>query len=535
MLKPKARLEGHRWTWGGSVRTQLVAWNSIALLLLLSIMGLVVRYSVKALMTRSISNELAHRVHMLEGPGPPPPHQDFGPPPGAFAGGDPNAPPHGMGPGPEREGQGPGFPGEGPMPPQEGPMGPHHGPGGHPPPHDDGPYPALAFTLDGKALMKRLRQTPWDATAFDAVRQKVAGGTALGAATRAFSSVDIDGAPFELLTEAGRGPQGQTIIIQAPYPLTDVNLAVAELDRTLLALIPVALLCSALGGMFLTGRVLQRVSRMTLAAGRIGAQDLSERLPVSGKDEFSELALTFNGMLGRLETAFKRQEKILEQQRRFTADASHELKTPLTVIKGNTSLALGVHPTAEEYHQSMQEIDQAASSMSRLVQDLLLLARSDSGQLTGDRIDLLVREILERAISAVKPLGGAPIHLQIDDESLCVHGDEAELTRVFTNLLDNAIRYTPVGGAITVSARRKGDFAVLCVADTGVGIAPEHLPHLGERFYRIDTSRTRPSGGTGLGLSICKGIVESHRGTLVFESEAGVGTRVWVTLPCVES
>ena len=272
---------------------------------------------------------------------------------------------------------------------------------------------------------------------------------------------------------------------------------------------------------------------MTLAAGQIGAQDLSERLPVSGQDEFSELASTFNGMLGRLETAFKRQEKILEQQRRFTADASHELKTPLTVIKGNTSMTLGAHPTEADFRQSMQEIDQAANSMSHLVQDLLLLARSDSGLVSGNRIELLMREILERAISSVRPLGGAPISLDIEDEMLCVQGNEMELTRVFSNLLNNAMRYTPEDGNITVTVRRKGDFAAVCVADTGIGIAAEHLPHLGERFYRIDDSRTRPSGGTGLGLSICKGIVEGHQGTLIFESELGSGTRAWVMLPCV--
>ena len=232
------------------------------------------------------------------------------------------------------------------------------------------------------------------------------------------------------------------------------------------------------------------------------------------------MAETFNGLLGRLEGAFQQQERLLEQQRRFTADASHELKTPLTIVKGHTSLALSApdsDPAVVPYRQSLQEIDRAADSMSHLVQDLLYLARSDGGQLGRNPIRLLLREILERAVSGTGLHSGARVALTVREEELCVLGNETELTRLFGNLIENALRYTPESGRVHVSAQFQDDGqVVVTIADMGVGIAPEHLPHLGERFYRVDTSRTRPTGGTGLGLSICKGIVEAHGGNPEF-------------------
>jgi signal transduction histidine kinase len=270
---------------------------------------------------------------------------------------------------------------------------------------------------------------------------------------------------------------------------------------------------------------------MSHAAEQIGARDFSRRIPVSGEDEFAELANTLNGLLGRLETTLEQQKRLIEQQRRFTADASHELKTPLTVIKGNAGMALSGRLTEDGMRQSIADIDQAAESMSRLVRDLLLLARSDAGQLGQNRIEVLVREVLERAISTTARPGAATIRLHVADESLSVVANENELVRVFLNLLANAVRHTPPDGCITVSARRDEDRAIISVADTGAGIAPEHLPHLGERFYRADSARARQDGGTGLGLSICKGILETHGGEMVFESVAGKGTTVTVALP----
>jgi signal transduction histidine kinase len=318
---------------------------------------------------------------------------------------------------------------------------------------------------------------------------------------------------------------------QAAYPLTDAYRALAGLNRALLLLMPVALIAAGFVGAALTDRVLRRVRAMTRAAARIGARDLAERLPADGDDEFSDLATTFNGLLGRLETAFTRQQRLVEQQRRFTADASHELKTPLTVIKGNTSMLLAGRPGEATYRESVGEIDRAANTMGKLVQDLLLLARSDEGRLGQGRIELLAREVLERAVARVPHGDGtAPIRLAIEGEPT-LRGGEDELTRMVANLLDNALRHTPPDGTVTLGARREGASVVLTIVDTGSGIAPEHLAHVGERFYRADAARARADGGTGLGLAICRAIAEAHGGTLAIRSAPGNGTTVTVTLP----
>lgn len=463
-----------------SVRTQLVWWNIFALALLLGALGVVVRALVRSTIMNSVDRELdAHTRPMMErmegrhgGPlgGPPDPR-------------------------PPREGRGPRF--------------------------DPSPYRPRLFDLAGHALNPRRQAEPlWDPAAFALAKT---GQTH-------YSTVVVNGEPIRVLSRPfpRQGPiQG---VIQAPYALEDVNRALQGLDRALLLLLPVALLCAGLGGAWLTDRVLRRVRRLTQAAGHIGVRDLSERLPITGRDEFSELAETFNGLLGRLETAFGRQQRLIEQQRRFTADASHELKTPLTIIQGNASLALSGHPAPDEYRQAMGEIGLAAETMSRLVRDLILLAQSDAGRLGQDRIELLVREVLERAVSRV-PRPDAAVCLTLDDEAVSVPGNEEELVRLFTNLLTNAARHTPPTGRITLAARREDGQAVVTVTDTGDGIAPEHLPHLGERFYRVDSARARLDGGTGLGLSIARSVAEAHGGALTFASILGEGTTVTVTLP----
>ncbi|MGC4042980.1 MAG: ATP-binding protein [Armatimonas sp.] len=225
----------------------------------------------------------------------------------------------------------------------------------------------------------------------------------------------------------------------------------------------------------------------------------------------------------------------MEQQRRFTADASHELKSPLTVIKGTTGMALESQlPFTEEQYR------QCASSRSAVSRTPwwggagldFLPARSDSWQLGQNQIEVLLSEVLESAIK-ITPSHGAPIRLELSDPALIIQGNEGELIRLFTNLLDNARRHTPEPGEVRVSAETVGDDIVLHIQDNGEGIAPEHLPHLGERFYRVDSARARSgkSSGSGLGLSICKAITAAHNGTLEIESKIGEGTTVTVCLP----
>jgi len=237
-----------------------------------------------------------------------------------------------------------------------------------------------------------------------------------------------------------------------------------------------------------------------------------------------------NSMLSRLESAYREQERSVELQRRFVADASHELKTPLTTIKANAQLALS-KPEGGGDRQSLEEIARAAKDMDRLVQDLLLLSRSDSGKLGGNRIELLLAEVIEGAVARTKGAGLAPVEVAFDDPALTVTGNENELLRLFTNLLENARRFSPSDRPVRVSAVLKDGWVETCVSDQGPGITPDHLPHLGERFYRMDDSRARAEGGSGLGLSICRSIADAHGGNIFFESQVGRGTTVKVRLP----
>jgi heavy metal sensor kinase len=328
--------------------------------------------------------------------------------------------------------------------------------------------------------------------------------------------------------------QGQIAgVIQAARPLTELHSLVGGLARTLLMLVPLALLAAGLVGAFLTERALRPVRQITVAAEALGAEDLAQRLPVTGGDEFAELASTFNRMIGRLETAFTRLEAAFEQQQRFTADASHELRTPLTTIKANTSLALRGQRNRQEYREALVAADRAADIMGRLVQDLLLLARSDSGQLELRRCPVNVMEMLDRALALVRRQPQhAPICLDVADPDLQVMGDADHLARLVLNLVENALRHTPPEGLIRVVAQAEGAQVALIVEDTGEGIPEEHLEHVIERFYRVDAARARAAGGTGLGLAICRSIVEAHQGTLTIHSVVGQGTTVTVLLPC---
>jgi signal transduction histidine kinase len=235
-------------------------------------------------------------------------------------------------------------------------------------------------------------------------------------------------------------------------------------------------------------------------------------------------------MIARLEEAFRRLERAFEQQKRFTADASHELRTPLTRVKASVSLALAEQRDAGAYRKALQVVDTAANVMSRLIQDLLLLARADAAQLRLDLRPLSVAELFEDAVAEVPTAAGCPIDIQLPDEPLDVLGDAHSLARLLGNLIGNALRHTPRDGKITLSARREAGSVVLCVEDTGEGIAPEHLPHVADRFYRVDDARTRSTGGTGLGLAICRSIAEAHGGTLTIESVLGQGTIVCAIL-----
>jgi len=366
----------------------------------------------------------------------------------------------------------------------------------------------------GRSLVPFWPSQPYDGRAFAAA---VAG-------RRVYSQVTISQVPVRVysvpLTMGGK----RYGAVQVARPLDDLERLNRGLTRTLLTLIPLAVLAAFAGGAFLTDRALRPVKHISQAADRLGANDLSRRLPVTGGDEFAELAESFNRMLQRLEEAFQR-------QRRFTADASHELRTPLTTIKANTSLALSESGSAEEYREALEEADRAADTMSRIVQDLLLLAKSDDGQIELELAPVSAAELLRLAAEATSDQEHAHIDVQAPEPDLDLLGDMHHLLRLMGNLVENAMRHTPTTGRIVLSARAEGDMAAITVADNGEGISPEHLPHLFERFYRVDLARSREHGGFGLGLAICKSIAEAHGGSLSIRSAVGVGTEVTVWLP----
>ncbi len=318
-------------------------------------------------------------------------------------------------------------------------------------------------------------------------------------------------------------------VVQAGTLLTHIYADRARMTRTFLYLIPVVLLVAGLGAAFLTDRALRPVRRIAAAANKIEAEDLSHRLPVSGDDEFSDLAETINGMLSRLEVSFARQEQAFEQQQRFAADASHELRTPLTIIKANTSLSLSERRTAPEYEKTLRAVDTAADRMTRIVQDLLLLARADADHLAYPLAPISLADILHSAAAAVPNSDAALVQIDLP-EPMFVLGHTDSLIRLFSNLLENAARHTPPDGRITVTAETAGEQIAVEIADTGVGIAPEHLPHVTERFYRVEAARSRAQGGTGLGLAICRSIADAHGGSLEIRSIVGQGTTIRVIL-----
>jgi signal transduction histidine kinase len=357
------------------------------------------------------------------------------------------------------------------------------------------------------------REEPWDQQAF--VRS-LEGRTI-------YSTIRERGTPMRILSMPieRRGQIQQ--VVQLAYPLDGVLREINGLTATLLALVPCALLAAGLGGAFLTGRALRPVREIAETTAGLGASDLSERLLVAGSDEFSELSASINAMLARLEEAF-------ERQRRFTADASHELRTPLSIIQANTSLGLE-HPWPEErYHEFLTAIDAAARRQSRIVEELLFLARADAGKLARDVGPVCLLEALEEAAEAVSRPGQACIQLGAIDPGLMARGSGSELTRLFTNLLENAVRHTPADGRVTISTTVEATSVTVTVADTGEGIAPEHLPRLGERFYLVDGARSAATGGNGLGLAICRSIIEAHGGRMSIESKVGEGTTVRVCL-----
>lgn len=346
------------------------------------------------------------------------------------------------------------------------------------------------------------------------------------------ATVETDATRWRIYTQPAAGSDGSTVCwLQVIQPLAPVQEALEGLSRQMLLGFPLALLLAAAGGLFLARRALAPVDRMTSTAAALSASDLTRRIGYRGPpDELGRLATTFDAMLDRLAAAFAR-------ERRFTADAAHELRTPLTALKGRIEVALSRPRPAEEYAATLRALADDVDRLARLSNDLLLLARLDDGELRPEHEPIRLEALLESVVESVRDLAevrGLTIHCA-PATALTVAGDLSQLSRLFLNLIDNALKFTPPAGVISVGLAADGAWAVVTVSDTGPGIAPDHLPLLGRRFYRGDVDRARGAGGSGLGLAIAGEIARAHGGALTFASSPGQGTIITVRLPVLHA
>ena len=327
---------------------------------------------------------------------------------------------------------------------------------------------------------------------------------------------------------------GQWFSIQVATPMHEFHEAVEHFRSLLIIAAPFLLVCATAGGYFMSRRALSPVQKIIGAAENIGATNLSSRLVVPNTaDELQRLSETLNNMLSRIESAFQRIAQ-------FTADASHELRTPLAILRTRTELALRRPRSESEYREVLQQLLHGLERGSDLVERLMLLARADSGdpilQRERIRLDLILGSVCEQGatLAAAKDLR---FQAQLSPDGLPIEGDADFLERLFLILIDNAIKYTRPGGEIGVSSQIEAGSApdkfdvIISVRDTGIGVSGADLPHLFERFYRVDKARSRESGGAGLGLAIGRWIARAHRGDIEVESVLGKGSVFRVRLP----
>ena len=343
----------------------------------------------------------------------------------------------------------------------------------------------------------------------------------------AFETVEgIGHYPIRVLTMPVMKGRRVTGIVQVGMSLESMHKTRRRFLLIIAAMLPGALLLAGGGGWLLAGRALKPVDRMARATRRISGERLDERLEETGTgDELDRLAQTLNDMLSRLDAAFR-------QIRQFSADASHELQTPLTILKGELEVALRSPRSPEEYQRvlksSLEEIDRIA----HLVEGLLLLARADAGVLRMDLRPVELKDLVVEIYEQVKVLANSrSINLRLGSvEPVSIQGDYQHLRRLLLNLVDNGIKYTGVGGSVTLSLQSEGEWASLRVCDTGVGLTEDEQQLIFSRFYRAAEVRSRGEGGAGLGLAIARSIAEAHGGRIEVEGAPDQGSSFKVLL-----
>ncbi len=314
-------------------------------------------------------------------------------------------------------------------------------------------------------------------------------------------------------------------VVQVASPLVSIQTALNILRVTLFVLFPVTVLLTGVMGAFLAKLTLRPVDSMIKTIHDITAENMKLEIAITNtKDEIEKLAETFNDMLKRLDNAFTSQKQLFE-------DLSHQLNTPLTVLKGEFEVGLKKMRSQEEYESIFKSSLEEINKIVKLVDNLLILARLESKRILPDRKELDLNLLAQGVVNSIKSLAerkGVGISLSRNEETAII-GDETELKHLFLNLIDNAIKYTPQGGKVTIGMAKDRDKAYIKISDTGMGISQEDLPHIFDRFYRAE--KGAPGQGFGLGLSIVKSIVDAHKGSIKAESLPGKGSTLTVSLP----
>jgi two-component system OmpR family sensor kinase len=354
---------------------------------------------------------------------------------------------------------------------------------------------------------------------------------AAAAGQPSMQTVAVNGSPVRIMYEPLVAGDRILAVIQLGESLAPVERTLGQVRAILVAVGTVALLGGLAGGWWLTRQALRPVVDLTHAVERIAETGAFEqRVPEPFvRDEIGDLALTFNDLLARL-------NEMLDRQRALVADTSHELRNPLMVVRGNLELLALDLPPAER-RAAIADATEEIDRMITLIQDLLFLADADTNAAIEQEpvgLEQVVAGAIADATRIAQRNDGARAVVLEANDPITIRGDAQRLRQLIWNLVENAVRYTPAGGQVTVALRRRGPVAELTVSDTGIGIPPEHLPHIFDRFYRVDTGRSRALGGTGLGLSIVRQITEAHGGQVRVRSTPGEGSTFTVALPVAE-
>ena len=344
-----------------------------------------------------------------------------------------------------------------------------------------------------------------------------------------FETISAGQGRWRVVTVRVRGSEGP-LTVQVARSLAEFDHETAELLWAFLLAGPLTVGATLAGGYYLAGRTLAPVERITETARSISGERLDRRVPVANPgDELGRLAATLNEMLDRLERSFA-------EMQRFTADAAHELRTPLAVIRNEAEVALRTPRSVEEYTRVLEGLLEEVVRLSEMADQLLFLCRQDAGLNPPAHKNVPLDELLRAVTDTMRPVAEAKgLALILGDNPPCaVRGDANQLRRVFYNLLDNAAKYTATGGTVRVASHCVGGEVVVSVTDTGIGIAAEHLARVFDRFYRVDPSRAGETGGAGLGLAICRAVVRGAGGTITATSAEGQGSIFEVRFPAAD-